>query len=55
MQKLGKGSYQTVPGEYYGTPKEIWGFRTAMGEGFGDYLAVRNALGRARGVGRRDG
>ena len=28
MQALKKGSYQIDPGEFYGTPKEIWGFRT---------------------------
>jgi hypothetical protein len=27
MRALKKGTYRTVPGEYYGTPKEIWGFR----------------------------
>jgi len=26
--KLRKGSYRTVPGKYYGSPKEVWGFRT---------------------------
>jgi hypothetical protein len=27
MRALKKRTYKTVPGEYYGTPKEIWGFR----------------------------
>lgn len=27
MRALTKGTYRTVPGKYYGTPKEIWGFR----------------------------
>lgn len=27
MRALKKGTYKTVPGEYYGTPKEVWGFR----------------------------
>ena len=29
MRALKKGTVQVVPGEYYGTPKELWGFRTA--------------------------
>ncbi|HEY5602409.1 MAG TPA: M36 family metallopeptidase [Gammaproteobacteria bacterium] len=28
MQALKKGTYRIEPGEYYGTPKELWGFRT---------------------------
>ncbi|MCI0432039.1 MAG: M4 family metallopeptidase [Gemmatimonadetes bacterium] len=28
MRKLHKGTYRTVPGEFYGTPKEVWGFRS---------------------------
>lgn len=27
MRALRKGSYKIVPGEFYGTPKELWGFR----------------------------
>jgi len=27
MRALTKRTYKTVPGEFYGTPKEIWGFR----------------------------
>lgn len=27
--RLARGRYKSVRGEYYGTPKEIWGFRTA--------------------------
>ncbi|MEZ4416744.1 MAG: M36 family metallopeptidase [Gemmatimonadota bacterium] len=26
MRALRPGTYQVVPGEYYGTPKEVWGF-----------------------------
>lgn len=33
MQALEEGSYRTVPGVYYGTPKEIWGFRSSRGQG----------------------
>lgn len=28
MRELRKGSYREVPQEYYGSPKEVWGFRT---------------------------
>jgi Zn-dependent metalloprotease len=27
-KRLQKNQYQAMPGKYYGTPKEIWGFRT---------------------------
>src|SRR6476646_8335699 len=27
-KRLRKGQYQAMPGKYYGTPKEIYGFRT---------------------------
>jgi hypothetical protein len=27
-RRLQKGQYQAMPGKYYGTPKEVWGFRT---------------------------
>jgi len=33
MRGLKKGAYKTVPGEYYGTPKELWGFRSPRGVG----------------------
>ena len=26
--RLARGRYKSVRGEYYGTPKEVWGFRT---------------------------
>lgn len=29
MKPLAPGNYRTVPGKDFGTPKEIWGFRTA--------------------------
>ena len=33
MRALEKKSYQVVPGRYYGSPKEVWGFRTERGKG----------------------
>src|SRR5215510_2791554 len=27
-KKLKHGQYKKVPGEFYGTPKEVWGFQT---------------------------
>jgi len=31
--RLKRGHYKSVPGKYYGTPKEVWGFRTASARG----------------------
>jgi hypothetical protein len=33
MRALRKGEYEIVRGEFYGTPKELWGFRTAARSG----------------------
>ena len=33
MQTLRLKSYKTIPGEQYGTPKEVWGFRMRAGRG----------------------
>jgi hypothetical protein len=33
MKALRAKEFRTVPGRYYGTPKEIWGFRSAPGRG----------------------
>ena len=33
MRALAKGSFKTVPGESFGTPKELWGFRSPRGKG----------------------
>lgn len=33
MQTLRLRSYKTIPGEQYGTPKEVWGFRARAGRG----------------------
>jgi len=31
--RLKRGRYKSVPGEHYGTPKEVWGFRTTTAHG----------------------
>ena len=33
MESLRVRAYKTVPGQYYGTPKELWGFRLRPGRG----------------------
>src|ERR1700716_2172374 len=33
MRKLGAKSFKSIPGKYYGTPKELWGFRSDRGDG----------------------
>jgi hypothetical protein len=33
VQTLRLKSYKTIPGEQYGTPKEVWGFRARVGRG----------------------
>jgi len=33
MRALERGSYSVVPGLHYGTPKELWGFRSERGTG----------------------
>jgi Zn-dependent metalloprotease len=33
MQPLRRRAYKVVPGQYYGTPKELWGFRLRAGRG----------------------
>lgn len=49
MRALRKGSFKTVPGESFGTPKELWGFRSPRGRGSPegiarDFLAANGAL-----------
>lgn len=39
MRALRKGTYRTVAGEFYGTPKEVWGFRSSARKGRPDALA----------------
>jgi hypothetical protein len=33
MEPLRRRAYKVVPGQYYGTPKEVWGFRLKPGRG----------------------
>src|SRR6185503_10370558 len=33
MRKLGAKSFKSIPGKYYNTPKELWGFRSDRGDG----------------------
>ena len=33
MRRLRPGDYRVVAGEFYGTPKELWGFRSTRGSG----------------------
>jgi hypothetical protein len=33
MRPLRATSYKSIPGKYYGTPKELWGFRSERGAG----------------------
>ncbi len=33
MRKLGTKSFKSIPGKYYDTPKELWGFRSDRGDG----------------------
>ncbi len=49
MRPLARGSYRAVPGEWYGTPKEIWGFHvqsrsTSAVEAARDFLSANARL-----------
>src|SRR5512144_3011959 len=33
MRKLAARSFKSIPGKYYRTPKELWGFRSDRGDG----------------------
>ena len=37
--RLKRGLYKAVPGRYYGTPKEVWNFRTTAGGGSPESIA----------------
>ena len=55
MRALADGSYRIVPGEHYGTPKEVWGFRSAPVRGEPEaaaraFLRAHEALLGLRGV-----
>ncbi len=39
MKPLDTRRYKVVPGRYYGTPKEIWGFRSTPGRGTSEAIA----------------
>ncbi len=39
MRKLDPRSFKVVPGRYYQTPKELWGFRSERGDGPPDRIA----------------
>jgi hypothetical protein len=39
--RLKRGRYKAVAGEHYGTPKEVWGFRSAPGGGSPEQAARR--------------
>jgi hypothetical protein len=40
MRALAEGSFRTVPGESFGTPKELWGFRSPRGKGSARRIAT---------------
>ena len=44
--RLKRGRYKSVVGEFYGTPKEVWGFRTARAAAPSTQLPERAARGR---------
>jgi hypothetical protein len=41
MHALRQGRYKIVPGNFYGTPKEVWGFRQRIPEGTPNQMARR--------------
>jgi hypothetical protein len=51
MTPLVPRRYQTVPGRSYGTPKELWGFRTAAVRGAPRAIARRFLRDRAELLG----
>jgi len=58
MRPLEARSYKTVPGRYYGTPKEVWGFRSEAGRGAprriaADFLRANAALLKLEGIARQ--
>ena len=62
MRKLGVKSFKSIPGKYYDTPKELWGFRSDRGDGTPSTIAntfleanretlgIMSALDRLEGV-----
>lgn len=47
--RLKRGLYKSVRGEFYGTPKEVWGFRTSRAAGLPEQ-AARNFLSANTGL-----
>jgi hypothetical protein len=39
VRKLGAKSFKSIPGKYYDTPKELWGFRSDRGDGVPSTIA----------------
>jgi hypothetical protein len=60
MRPLRAKSYKSIPGKYYNTPKELWGFRTERGAGSPSAIARefleanRKTLGIASELDRLD-
>ncbi|MEJ2153602.1 MAG: hypothetical protein P8Y29_11850, partial [Gemmatimonadota bacterium] len=54
MRGLRRGSYKTVPGEFYGTPKELWGFRSPRSRGRPADIAERFLHSNAELLGLAD-
>ena len=60
MRKLGARSFKSIPGKYYDTPKELWGFRSDRGDGTPSRIARafleanRETLGIAQALARLD-
>jgi hypothetical protein len=53
MKRLRKGEYRAVSGRYYGTPKEVWGFRSDPVRGRPETVARRFLAANARLFGLR--
>jgi len=55
MRALEPRSFKTVPGKFYGSPKEVWGFRSEAGRGpprkiAADFLRANAGLLRLEGI-----
>jgi len=55
MRSLEPRTFKTVPGRYYGSPKELWGFRSGAGRGpprrvAADFLRANAALLKLEGI-----
>jgi hypothetical protein len=60
MRKLRARTFKSIPGKYYATPKELWGFRSDRGRGSPSAIAMqflranRDVLGIAAALERLD-